>query len=90
MLATDSSIVMCIMETFRITYAYYGSLYSIYHNKTSHTLLTRKSNANHNKDAGKHAGYNNCIYDVVDSSEAITIRSVIFRKPKNRTKIATL
>ena len=50
----------------------------------SHTLLTCKSHANHNEEAGKNVGYNNelymmwyylveGLYDNSDSSEAITI-----------------
>ena len=35
---------------------------NIYHNMTSYTLLTCKSRANHNEEAGKHAGYNNELY----------------------------
>ena len=49
----------------------------------SHTLLTCKSHANHNEEAGKHAGYNK-----LDSSEAITKRSLIFTKPKNEQKLS--
>ena len=35
---------------------------NIYHDMTSHTLLTYKLHANHNEEAGKHAGYNNELY----------------------------
>ena len=35
---------------------------NIYHDMTSHTLLTCKSHANYNEEAGKHAGYNNELY----------------------------
>ena len=41
---------------------------NIYHYTTSHTLLKCKSHANHNEEAGKHAGYNNELYDMVNSS----------------------
>ena len=68
---------------------------------TSYTLLTCKSHAYHNKEAGKHAVYNNELYmtryylvegsyDYSDYSEAINIQSVIFRKPRNSTKTVTL
>ena len=63
-----------------------------------HYLRTCKSHANHNEEAGKHAGYNNELYmtwyylvegsyDNSDSSEAINIQSLIFRKPKSRAKV---
>ena len=32
---------------------------NIYHDMMSHSLLTCKSQVNHNEGAGKHAGYNN-------------------------------
>ena len=67
---------------------------------TSYTLHTCKSHTYHNKEAGKHAVYNNELYmtwyylvkgsyDNSDYSEAITIQSVIFRKPRNCTKTVT-
>ena len=56
---------MCITETFHITYHSSHNMI-IYYDMTSHTLLTCKSYANHNEEAGKHAGYNNELaYDVV-------------------------
>ena len=87
---------MCITETFHTTY--HGSSYSRYEyisRLTSHALLTCKS---HDEEAGKHAGYNNELYMTwyclvegsCDTSEAITIQSLIFRKPKNRAKTVTL
>ena len=68
---------------------------------TSHTLLTCKSHANHNEEAGKHAGYNNELYMMwyylvegsynnSDSSETIIIQSLIFRKPRNSAKAVIL
>ena len=82
------------METFisHITAPYIHDM-NIYHNMTSHTLLACKSRANHIEEAGKHVGYNNELYmmwyylvegsyDNSDSSEAITIRSLIFTEPE--------
>ena len=78
---------------------------NIYHDMTSHKLLTCKSYANHNEGAGKQVIVMNCTwlicilagclmfegsFDNSDSSEIITIQSLIVRKPKNRAKTITL
>ena len=62
---TSYILVICITETLHIT-LHVTALnihdMNIYHDMTSHTLLTCKLHANHNEEAGKHAGYNNELY----------------------------
>ena len=92
---------MCITETFHITYhdSSYTHNMNIYHDMTSHILLTCKSHTNYK--VRMQAIITNCIwrgisyvvegsYDNSDFSEAITIWSLIFRKLKNRVKTVTM